>query len=309
MRVLVSALSAGLLGLLAATARGDQTLPPEGEEPSFKALASDLERIVEVQQAVGWQIDRYEIEDMMPSALMSVCRVPLPVRGRVLAWYDRRIAALGGPFEAAWSKSKDLSALKPLLFVTRIRSLLAEASRRAATECPVWMEPDPTFHGLQSDRHRFTLNVETGGLVQLRRSVDRWTYGGGGVIRALIGRGFEHTSLLFGAEFGGGAMLRVPDGGGTLVINYFPALPFVLRMHDRTWHYDVELAPVALFQADDTRRSYGIRFGFGGGVQARRSRGLIPWAGIAFAYENYFPGVRPQMIFLRGGLRVGIVWN
>lgn len=313
MRAVPLALSVGLA--LAATApattpaRAQQVLPPDDEEPAFKALAADLERIVEVQQAGGWRIDRYEIEDMIPSALMTVCRVPKATRARALAWYDRRIAAIGGPFEVAWEKSKSLSALKPLLFLGRVRALLAEADARAARDCPVWMEPDPGFHGLQSDRHRFTLNLETGGLVQLRHTADRWSYGGGGVIRALIGRGFEHTSILFGPEFGGGAMLRVPGGGGTLVINYFPAVPFVFRLHDRTWHYDIELAPVALFQADDTRRSWGIRFGLGGGVQGRRTRGLIPWAGMAFAYETYFPGARPQMSFLRGGLRVGIVWG
>jgi len=306
MRAALFALTAGVVTLAATGSRAD---PAAGEEPAFKALAADLERLIEVQQSAGWRIDRYEIEDMMPSALMTVCRVPKATRARALAWYDRRIAALGGPVDEAWKKSKDLSSLKPLLFLSRVRGLLAEADRRAATECPVWLEPDPSFQGIQSDRHRFTLNVETGGLVQLRRSADRWTYGGGGVVRALIGRGFEHTSVLFGAELGGGAMLRVPDGGGTLVINYFPALPLVLRMHDRTWHYDVELAPVALFQADDTRRSYGFRFGLSGGIQSRRTRGLIPWAGVVFAYENYLPGVRPQMLFLRGGLRVGIVWN
>lgn len=300
-RLLAFACTVGALALATSAA--------SAEEPAFQGLATDLERIVEVQQSGGWRIDRYELEDMMPSALTSLCRVPVETRSALLAHYDQRIAALGGPIEVAWSKTKDLSALKPLLFVSRVRALLAEAMKRAPAECPVWVEPDPRFHGLQSDRHRFTLNVETGGLVQFRRSADRWTYGGGGVIRGLIGRGFDHTSILFGAEFGGGAMLRVPDGNGTLVINYFPALPVVFRMHDRTWHYDVELAPVALFQADDTRRSYGIRFGLGGGVQARRSRGVIPWAGLAVAYEHYFPGVRPQMIFLRGGLRVGITWN
>lgn len=312
MRERAIALTLGVAALLSSwpsRAGAEQVLPPAAEEPAFQALAVDLERIVEVQQSAGWRIDRYEIEDMMPSALMTVCRVPKPIRARALAWYDGRIAGLGGPLEVAWSKTHDLSALKPLLFVTRVRALLAEADRRAATECPVWIEPDPAFTGLQSDRGRFTLNLETGGLVQFRHAANRWTYGGGGVVRGLVGRGFEHTSLLFGAEFGGGAMLRVPDGGGTLVINYFPALPVVFRMHDRTWHYDVEVAPVALFQADDTRRSYGVRFGLGGGVQARRSRGFIPWAGLVLAYEHYFEGARPSMTFLRGGLRVGAVWN
>jgi hypothetical protein len=305
-------LSLAALGLaVALTARGAEAQmvhPPENEEPAFKALVTDLERMVEVQQAGGWRIDRYELEDMIPAALQTVCKVPKETRARALVWYDRRIALLGGPVEAAYAKTKDLSPLKPLLFVTRVRMLLVETDRRALTECPFWLDPDRNFQGIQSDRNRFTLNLETGGLIQLRKTEGRWTYGGGGVIRGLVGRGFEHTSILFGAEFAGGAMIKV-GGGGTFVINYFPALPFVLRMHDRTYHYDVEIAPMALFQGDDTRFSWGMRFGIGGGVQSRRTRGLIPWAGIAFAYETYFPGARPQMSFLRGGLRVGIVWN
>jgi len=292
--------------VLMGSASAQVTLPPEGEEPAFRALAVDLERIVEVQQAGGWRIDRYEIEDMIPSALMTVCRVPVATRARVLAWYEKRIALLGGPAEKAYQG--DLSAIKPLVFLTRVRDLLVETNKRALRECPFWLSPDPGFHGIQSDRHRFNLNVETGGLIQLRKTEGSWTYGGGGVIRGLLSRGFEHTTILFGPEFAGGAMLKV-GGGGTVVINYFPAFPVVLRLHDRTWHYDIEVAAVSLFQATDTRFSFGVRFGVGGGIQGRRTRGLIPWAGLAFAYETYFPGARPQATFLRGGLRVGVVWN
>lgn len=304
-RLVLAALILALLTLVT-PAQAQLVAPSEKEEPAFRALVVDLERLVEVQAGGGWRIDRYEIEDMIPSALQTVCKVPRETRLRAIAWYDRRIKLLGGPIETAYKG--DLSAVSDLLFVTRVRTLLVEADKRALKECPFWLTPDVNFQGIQSDRHRTTLNLETGGLVQLRRTEGRWTYGGGGVIRALIGRGFEHTSILFGAEFAGGAMLRL-GATGSFVINYFPALPLILRMHDRTYHYDVEIAPVVLFQADDTRFSYGVRFGLGGGVQGKRTRGLLPWAGIAFAYEAYFPGARPQMTFLRGGLRVGLVWN
>ncbi len=121
---------------------------------------------------------------MIASTLLTVCRVPPATRARVLAWYEQRIVALGGPVEAAFAREKDLSAIKPLLFVTRVRDLLVEANKRALHECPFWLTPDPNFHGIQNDRHRWNLNVETGGLVQLRKTEGRWTYGGGGVIRA-----------------------------------------------------------------------------------------------------------------------------
>src|SRR4051812_33938433 len=63
----------------------------------FEALIEDLERLVEVQQAGSWRIDRYEIEDMMPAALMTVCKIPKGVRTRAIAYYDRKILAEGGP--------------------------------------------------------------------------------------------------------------------------------------------------------------------------------------------------------------------
>jgi hypothetical protein len=279
---------------------------PSADQQAHEALISDLERLVEIQQAGSWRIDRYEIEDMMPSALMTVCKIPATVRARAIAYYDRRIREEGGPLEAAWARDKDLSTHKTLLFYTRVRALLVAADDRARTECPVYLVPEPDFHGWQSDAHRWALNVETGGLLQLRRSGGRWTYGGGGVIRLLFSRGFSRHTILFGPEFAGGAMLRV--GAEGFVVNYFPAFPVVLRIHDRSWHYDVEVAPVALFQADDIHRSFGFRFGVGMGTQARRTRGIIPWAGIAFAYESYPSGARPAAQFIRGGLRFGIVW-
>lgn len=286
-------------------AAGEAKAEPSDHGP-FEALTEDLERLVEIQQAGSWRIDRYEIEDMMPAALMTVCKIPKQVRVRAIAYYDRKIGEEGGPLEEAWKRDKELSHHKTLLFYTRVRALLQAADERAATECPVYLAPEPDFHGWQSDAHRWALHVETGGLLQIRRSVGHWTYGGGGVIRVLFGRGFGRHSILFGPEFAGGAMLRV--GADGFVVNYFPAFPVVLRIHDRTWHYDVEVAPVALFQADDIHRSFGFRFGVGAGTQARRTRGVIPWAGIGFAYESYPSGARPAAQFLRGGLRFGIVW-
>ncbi len=307
-RIWLGAAVLGSLGALTTSPARAESAAVAEDEPAYRALRTDLERLVESQQGGGWRIDRYEYEDMMPSALMTVCKVPASTRQRVLAYYDWRIAGFGGPVEIAWERTKDLDAIKPLLFVSRVRGLLVEAMKRAQTECPPWMTPDPKFRGLQSDAEQWSLNVETGGLLQIRRSEGRWTYGGGGVIRLLVARGFANTSVLFGPEFAGGAMLRFGQEGG-FVLNYFPAVPFVVRFHQRTWHYDVEIAPVALFQADDTRFSYGVRFGVGGGIQSRRTRGVIPWAGLHVAYETYFPGARAAAQFLRGGLRVGIIWE
>jgi hypothetical protein len=114
--------------------------------------------------------------------------------------------------------------------------------------------------------------------------------------------------LIGGLEFGGGALIKESESG-QFTINYLPAIPVLLRFRDVDWHYDVELAPVALFQADDTRLSYGGRLGFNVGVSVLRTRGVLPWAGVGIAVEHYVPsGGREAMQFLRGGLRVGLRW-
>jgi hypothetical protein len=76
------------------------------------------------------------------------------------------------------------------------------------------------------------------------------------------------------------------------------------------WHYDFEVAPVALFQADDGNISFGGRVGFAIGVFALRTRNVLPWVGAGIAYEHYFEsGGRAPAEFLRGGLRAGAVWD
>jgi hypothetical protein len=80
-------------------------------------------------------------------------------------------------------------------------------------------------------------------------------------------------------------------------------------VHEVAWHYDFEVAPVSLFQASNSNLSYGGRVGFGIGVSALRTRGFIPWAGAALAYDHYFEsGGRAAAQFVRAGLRVGAVY-
>ncbi len=287
---------------------GSEARPAAAAEAvPYVALREDLSRIVESQESGGWRIDRYEIEEMMPATLLSVCQVDPAIRVQMLKDLDAQILAAGGPFATAWAKNPNLSAHKRLLTLTRTRLLLAEAHARAPVECPVHLPVDPAFAGVQTDFRRVSLNLETGGVLQIRRMAGHWTYGGGGVGRALLSYGTGRVTFAAGAEFSGGPMLR--PGTTDFVINYFPALPVMLRVWDHTWHWDFELAPVALFQADDFRLSFGMRIGGAVGVMARRSRGVLPWAGLQMGFETYPNGPRPPMQFFRGGLRVGIVWN
>jgi hypothetical protein len=105
-------------------------------------------------------------------------------------------------------------------------------------------------------------------------------------------------------------MLKPNTNASQFVINYFPALPLVMRTRHLTWHYDIELAPVALFQADNTDLSYGARIGGAFAFTGLRRRNVLPWAGLSLAYEYYFEGGdREPTHFLRGGLRIGLPWD
>jgi hypothetical protein len=148
-------------------------------------------------------------------------------------------------------------------------------------------------------------------VAQVRRTRSDWTLGAAGAGRLLAGHNFDaKVTLLAGLEFGGGAMLEPNTEPTQFVVNYFPAVPLLLRLHDLAWHFDLELAPVAVFQANDSDVSFGARGAFTVGISALRTRGIIPWAGLGVATEYYVEsGGRPQALLIRGGLRVGAVWD
>lgn len=283
---------------------------PLGEDA--RGLLADVERIVSVEQSLGWFVDRRAYEEVLPALLQSVCRAPPSARLEARAELERRSRQAGSSRVLFARAGRELdSATKEALFLERQLGALAHALERAPHDCPFFVEPEPDFIGRQTDRNRFTLSLETGGMLQLRRTEGDWTFGGGGTARLLPGWGFGGVvTVLAGAEFGGGAMIRPGVRPTQLAINYFPAIPVVVRFHDVSWHYDLELAPVALFQADDQDLSYGVRVGGTIGVAALRTRGFLPWAGLAVAVERYFENdARSAATFLRGGLRVGLMWD
>jgi hypothetical protein len=275
-----------------------------------RSLLSDVARIVAAQEVEEWFSDREALRGIEVHALASVCRATPEARAWALAGLRKHLAQQGDP-QALYAQDRHVSARVQAALSTQRQLLLLEAALARAPECPFWIEPTPGFIGLQSDRKRLTISVESGGNVQFRRMLSHWTFGGGGLGRLLFGYGLDgRTSLLFGPEFGGGAMLRPGTNASQFVINYFPAVPLVLRNRHMTFHYDVELAPVALFQADNTDLSYGARIGGTFAFTALRRRNVLPWAGLAVAYEYYFEGGgRPPTHFLRGGLRFGLPWD
>lgn len=281
-----------------------------GLESATEGLLLDVRRIVTTTESSGWFLDQTAIDDAYPTLLQSVCRAHPSARVKARAHLDEAAARAGDP-EELYSTYKMSAPTEEALHARRAKLLYELTLDSAEADCPFWVEPRLEFTGRQTDFGRWTLNLETGGLLQLRQTDGTWTYGGGGGGRILIGKNFYGPlSLLFGGEFGGGAMLTPNTEPSEFVLNYFPAVPVVLRLRDGNWHYELETAAVALFQANDFSFSYGGRIGAGIGLWALRTRSILPWAGIAVAYEHYVAsGGRPMAHFLRGGVRVGFSFD
>jgi hypothetical protein len=275
-------------------------------------ILADLRRIVGAEEASGWFVDETHLAGLLPTMLQTVCRATPEARREALRRVEAERRQAGDPrelFTRAGDKLDDDASRA--LTLDRQQALLARTIQSVEGSCPFWVRPEPGFDGRQTDANRWGINLESGGLLQLRHTAGSWTYGGGGVGRLLVSYGFRGVfSVLGGLELAGGAMLRPDSGTSGFVINYLPALPLVLRLHDGSLHYDLEVAGVSIFQADNTHPSFGGRLGLGFGVSALRTRFFIPWAGFGIAYEHYLEGgERPAQDFLRAGLRVGAVWN
>lgn len=274
------------------------------------SLLEDVARVVAAEEVDDWFTDREALQAIEEHLLPSVCHATAEARAAALTTLQRAQAAAGDP-KALFEKSAELSSeVKGALTAQRRVRALEQALARQA-ECPFWVRPAPGFHGLQSDRQRLTFSAESGGNVQFRYTQRHLTFGAGGSGRMLVGWGFDGKyTLLFGPEFGGSALLRPGSNASEFVINYFPAVPLVFRSRALTWHYELEAAPVALFEADNTRLSWGARVGGVFAFTALRRRNVLPWAGLAVSYEYYFEGGgREPTHFFRGGVRIGLPWE
>lgn len=274
------------------------------------SLLEDVARVVAAEEVDDWFTDKEALRTIEENLVPSVCRASEEARQGALASLQADAARAGDP-KASFEKSGviDDRVKAALTADRRLRGYQQALARQG--ECPFWVRPQPGFHGLQSDRKRITLSVESGGNVQFRYTQQHLTFGAGGSGRLLVGWGFDGKyTLLFGPELGGSALLRPNSNASEFVINYFPAVPLLVRTRYLTWHYDVEVAPVALFEADNTRLSWGARIGGAFAFTALRRRNVLPWAGLAVSYEHYFEGGgREPTHFFRGGVRIGLPWE
>jgi hypothetical protein len=309
-----------LSALLASTAAGLSLLvptPAAADEPgpsrAAAALILDLEKIVEVQVSIGWKIDRYELEEMMADALLSVCRTTDETRSAALTALDDRLDAIGGPPEEAYRASGGrYKEISQNLFVGRVRALLEEAIRRAPSECPFYIAQEPDFPGVQIDAHRFSISVAGGGLFTAQHwGGSVFEVGAGGAGRLLVGYGFSpRWSMLMGPELGVTAIFDQNEVSTNFPLQFVGAVPVVVRLRSVTWHYDMEAAPLGFYTKAEGEVSFGVRGGFLVGVSTLRIRGIMPWFGVGANVEYIFPtDARGGLTLLKGGARVGFDWD
>ncbi len=281
----------------------------EDAEGTF-SLLEDVRRVVAAEEVDDWFTDREAFRSIEEHLLPSVCRASLEARAGALAELRARHAERGDA-RARFTADGGFSPAVARAPTAERRLTALEQTLARQAECPFWVRPEPGFHGLQSDRKRVTLSVESGGNVQFRYTQRHVTFGAGGSGRLLIGWGFDGKyTLLAGPELGGSALLRPNSNASEFVINYFPAVPVVFRVRQLTWHYELELSPVALFEADNTRLSWGGRVAACIAFTALRRRNVLPWAGLALGYEYYLEGGgREPTHFFRGGVRIGLPWE
>lgn len=282
-----------------------------GEDPASEALHYDMKKLVAAQEDAGWTIDAYELDDLLPDALMSVCRTNERARQAALADAQRDVARHGGPLKEAFEAAGNLDDLGDLVTATRVYDLLSMAIGRAAADCMPWLVVEPDFRGLQTDAHRITLNLEAGGLFVAQTSGGRDDIGGGGSGRLLLLYGLDHNySVLLGGEFGGAALFQRDEETTQFPLLFQFAVPLVLRHRLLTFHHDLELAPLFNFTEEDTGTSYGVRVGGLLALSTFRIRNIMPWAGMGLAFEYLFEtDQRPQSVAMKGGARVGFDWD
>lgn len=287
-----------------------QVDPPGEPTASALALVADLEHLVAVQEQRGWDIDRPELEALLPDALPSLCRVQKPARELARELMARRVTILGGRAglrDAVARAGGDVDAVAEGLQIERTDALL-RLSLDHAGECPYWLRPHAVFQGRQNLHGRHALRVDGGGLAMVQHGGGRWTYGGGGSGRLLLGAGLSRqVSLWTGPEGGGHAL--IDQGGAKLRLQVQFGWPVLVRLTRRQWHVDMDLSPVAQVTQDAVLSGVGGRVGLLVAVSSLRILETLPWAGIGVAYEILPWGTSPGTQTVRAGLRVGFDWD
>lgn len=277
-----------------------------------RGLYVDLRKAVELRENDDWVVDRLEIEAAAPSVVRGVCQVSPDARERLLLWLDERIAAEGGPSEAAFAREGSLRAIRELLRLERVRALLVHTDDIARTECPFWLEVDPSFAGVQHDEGRFVVLAESMGGARAVISGGDAELGGGGHGRILPAYGFgPRVTLGVGLEMGAVGVLPEVDGGGRSFAGVFSlGVPAIVRFHRGARVVDLVASVTTRVFDGELLTPPGARFELGYGITTLRVGRVMPYALVWIGYEHQPSHDRlatEHSIWL--GTRVGLDWD
>jgi hypothetical protein len=280
---------------------------PAPREPTERALYRDLERQVTISGATGWGVDKLEIDDLLETALDSVCRVDQLGRRGLLAWLDSEIARLGGPVDKAWrERGKDLSNVSDLLVMHRVRLLLMRADE-LSVDCPFWLEPENPFAGRQISENTWQLSGGGGGKAAAMQQGDRQDLSFGGAGRLLFGRMFSQGDGVYvGVELGASAQFPKDEMGERTSVEIGADLvtPIVYRRTLLNAYLELEAGWLAHSTEEDWGAiDHGVHMGFSIGGRALRQRFVFPGAAFGISWERLFlPG--EDLITVKLGARV-----
>ncbi len=280
-----------------------------GDTDEGQALVRDLLTIVSVAEKQVWTIDHYEIEDLMGNALMCVCHTRAGVREAARAELKASIANLGGPAKALWARSKgQADNIDELVTLERTLATLDRADGLTEERCSFLQQPQTPYVERQRANGRVFLASEGGGLFNIRLGDEELRMGGGGSGRVALGYGInERWSVRAGAEFGGAGLLNENFEAEEVDLDFYAAIPVVLRHRTLLWHQDLDMAMVAhgAFWKESPR--FAVRLGGLFGLTYSRIGAVQPWGGLKMSAE-YAPklGHAHEMLTIRVGLRFGV---
>jgi len=136
-------------------------------------------------------------------------------------------------------------------------------------------------------------------------------FGGGGCSRLTIARGLsDHWALRGGIEFGGSALLDESVQAQSANVDFFAAIPLVLRHSGVLWQNDLEVAPIFVGIPWRGNLQYGVRVGTLIGFSYLRVGDVLPWGGLVMTFEYLFAqDDTPTMWTIRMGFRLGFDWS
>jgi len=302
-----------LPGCAAHAQTAEKTTPATANGPDARhdaeALRRDLLSIVAIAEQQVWNIDRYEIEDLMSKALVCVCRTTPAVRELTARILQDDIRSLGGPALDAWVKNgKDIDEISTLMTHERTAKLLDRARREADKDCPFHFESKTPYEERNRATHRLFISTEGGGLLNTRFMNGEVFAGGGGSGRFMVGYGLDPDwSVRLGAEMGGAGLVDKSLATEDVNLDFYTAVPLVFRHRSMIWHQDIEVAGVAFGAPWNGTPRFAARVGGLIGLTYTRIGILQPWGGLKLSGE-YAPKTSTDaaMTTIRIGFRFGI---